>query len=64
MKSSRWDSGIHKQGAKECSIVNILEVRFQDILNPVKGTASPFLESSDSRDICNQRNLLNQYYHV
>ena len=40
---------------RECSL---------DILNPVKGTASPFLESSDSRDICNQRNLLNQYYHV
>ena len=31
-----------------------------DILNPVKGTVWPHLESSDPRDICNQRNFLNQ----
>jgi len=30
---------------------------------PTTGTACP-LESSDFRDIFNQRNLLNQYYHV
>ena len=47
MKPSRWSSGIHKQGSKECSKVNILEGVISGHTEPITGTACP-LESSDS----------------
>ena len=39
MKSSRWVSGIHKQGSKECSKVNILEVVISGHTEPCKGNS-------------------------
>ena len=47
MKPSRWSSGIHKQGSKECSKGIILEGVISGHTEPITGTACP-LESSDS----------------
>ena len=54
---------ILKRNSKVKSWCECLEVVISGHTEPVTGTAWP-LESSDFRDIFNQRNLLNQYYHV